>query len=84
MQFGGPGFRVRAGGASFTTFRAIELWADSVEPERLGMSLRKRTRLLAPQTSEAPLFLHLTDITPAGVKSAVDQMVRDLAFDLTH
>lgn len=80
--FGGPGARIRVGGNSFSTFRSIELWADSVEPERLGMSLRKRTRLLAPQTSEAPLFLHLTDISPAGVKRAVDQMAAVGGFDM--
>ena len=34
----------------------LELWADSVEPERKGMSRRKMTRMLAPQTSEAPLL----------------------------
>ena len=35
----------------------------------------KLTRLLAPQTSESPLFMHLTDVTPKGVRSAVDQIV---------
>ena len=80
--YGGPGARIRVGGGSFSTYRSIELWADSVEPERLGMSLRKRTRLLAPQTSEAPLFLHLTDISPAAVKRAVDQLAAVGGFDM--
>ena len=39
------------------------------------MGVRKLTRLLAPQTSEAPLFMHLTNISTAGVKNAVDQIV---------
>eukprot|EP00040_Diaphanoeca_grandis_P017630 m.92314 g.92314 ORF g.92314 m.92314 type:complete len:970 (+) comp26538_c0_seq3:131-3040(+) len=80
-SYGGPAARVRVGG-SFTSFRSIELFADSVEPERLGLSLRKRTRMLAPQTSEAPLFMHLTDVSASGVKSAVDQMVDVGGFDM--
>ena len=51
---------------------AMMLWTDSVERERSGLMRRRLVRLLAPQTSEAPQFMHLTDVSPAGIKKAVD------------
>ena len=69
-------------GASYETYRVLELWADSVEPERKGMSRRKMTRMLAPQTSEAPLFFHLTDASSKGFRHAVDQMHAVGGFDM--
>ena len=57
------------------SFRALTLFGDSVDAERGGLGVRKLTRLLAPQTSETPLFMHLTNVSPAGVKAAVDQIV---------
>ena len=84
-QYGGPGARVRAPSASNTTtpdlnnpfesFRVLTLFSDSTDNERIGLGVRKLTRLLAPQTSEAPMFMHLTDVSPKGVKNAVDQIV---------
>jgi hypothetical protein len=90
-QYGGPGAHVRApvgaglradpvagsvpSGAHFDSFRVLTLFPDSVDDERAGLSVRKLTRLLAPQTSEAPMFMHLTDVSPAGVTRAVDQIV---------
>jgi len=81
-KYGGPGARVRALGSSaternnpFESFRVMTLFSDSIEAERNGLGVRKLTRALAPQTSEAPLFMHLTNVTPAGVRSAVDQIV---------
>jgi hypothetical protein len=64
------------------SYRVLELWADSVEPERKGLSRRKMTRLLAPQSSEAPLFFHLTDASPAGFHKAIDQMHAVGGFDM--
>ena len=85
LRYGGPAARLRAPGAGndagndrnnpFESFRVITLYGDSTDNERAGLGVRKLTRLLAPQTSEAPLFMHLTDTSPAGVRSAVDQIV---------
>ena len=81
--YGGPGARVRAAGSAgaatepnnpFDSFRVMTLYGDTRDPERAGLGVRRLTRLLAPQTSEAPLFLHLTDVSPAGVRKAVDQV----------
>ena len=80
--YGGPAFRLRVGGAPFTSFRCIETYSDSLDRERWGMGLRKRTRLLAPQTSETPQFVHLTDASPAGFRSMVDQMHTVGGFDM--
>ena len=83
-KYGGPGARLRARGTAsapeelnnpFESFRVITLYGDSEENERMGLGVRKLTRLLAPQTSETPMFMHLTDTTPVGVKKAVDQIV---------
>ena len=46
------------------------LFGDSTDRERSGLGRRKLVRLLAPQTSESPLFMHLTDASPKGVKAA--------------
>ena len=80
-DYGGPAHRLMPG-ASYETYRVLELWADSVEPERKGMSRRKMTRMLAPQTSEAPLFFHLTDASSKGFRHAVDQMHAVGGFDM--
>ena len=82
-KYGGPGARLRARGSAglpelnnpFQSFRVMTLYGDSTENERMGLGVRKLTRLLAPQTSETPMFMHLTDTTPNGVKKAVDQIV---------
>jgi len=60
---------------SFTSFRSLQLYADTTEKERQGLMRRKLVRLLAPQTQEAPLFMHLTNVTPAGIQQMVDQIV---------
>jgi hypothetical protein len=80
-SFGGPAHRLFAG-AQYSTYRVMELWADSVEPERKGLSRRRLTRMLAPQTSEAPLFFHLTDASPKGFRQAIDQMHAVGGFDM--
>ena len=57
-HYGGPGFRLRHGGSRFVSFRAIELWSDSDEAERKGLGRRAMSRLLAPQSQEAPVTFH--------------------------
>ena len=80
-RWGGPAHRLQPNTA-YTTYRVLELWADSTEPERKGLSRRKMTRMLAPQSSEAPLFFHLTDASPAGFRHAIDQMAAVGGFDM--
>ena len=79
--YGGPAHRLHPGD-SYTTYRLLELFSDSVEPERKGLSRRKMTRMLAPQTSEAPLFFHLTDSSSKAFRHAIDQMHTVGGFDM--
>jgi hypothetical protein len=55
---GGPGFRLTHHGPKFDSFRAIQLWSDSDEAERKGLGRRAMSRLLAPQSQEAPFTFH--------------------------
>ena len=68
-QLGPAGFH----GRSFASFRTYVLLHDSDEAERQGLALRRMYRTLAPQVTENPTFLHLTDATEAGIRRAVDQ-----------
>ena len=81
-RFGGPGFRLRHGGAAFTSFRALELWSDSAEPERKGLGQRAMTRLLAPQSQEAPFTFHTGTTDTTTFKTLVDQLSNVGGFDL--
>lgn len=80
-HYGGPAHRLHPG-ANYTTYRLLELFSDSVEAERKGLSRRKMTRMLAPQTSEAPLFFHLTDSSSKAFRHAIDQMHSVGGFDM--
>jgi hypothetical protein len=42
--------------------------------ERSGLARRKMLRLLAPQSTEAPIFFHLTKSDNATFTHAVEQM----------
>jgi len=64
------------------SFRCIETYSDSQDRERWGLGLRKRTRLLAPQSSETPQFVHLTNATPGGFRKMIDQMHTVGGFDM--
>ena len=50
--------RVGADVAEFVSFRTFALVTDSADAERFGLSLRRLTRLWAPQTQENPIFFH--------------------------
>ena len=79
-----PGFVVdlsSANTAAFVSLKTFELVTDSVEMERHGLSVRALTRLTAPATTENPIFMHLTDASSAGIRSAVDQAV-DVGFEM--
>jgi hypothetical protein len=60
-------------GKSFESIRAWELYFDSYDKERKGLSMRKMYRLLAPWTMENPVLMHVRDANPEAVKLAIDQ-----------
>ncbi|MEE9361477.1 MAG: alpha-galactosidase [Cellulophaga sp.] len=57
----------------FESFITYELLLDGTERERNSLSLRKMYRLLAPWTTENPIFMHLTTTESDEVKTAIDQ-----------
>ena len=48
---------------------------------RAALARRRMWRALAPQITEAPVFMHLTNCTPAGIAAAVDQC-HEAGFDM--
>jgi len=54
---------------------------DSDDSERQGLAVRKMYRTLAPQITENPIFMHLTDSTPLGIQNAVDQCA-EVGFEM--
>lgn len=61
---------------TFESFRTYVMPLDGSDRERNSLSQRKMYRLLAPWSTENPIFLHLTSTDPDVVKAAVDQCVR--------
>ena len=70
----GPDQEIQPGGA-FTSFRNWMMPFDTQERERKGLFVRHFKRLLAPWTTENPIFMHLTSTKPEDVKTAIDQCV---------
>eukprot|EP01137_Pigoraptor_chileana_P026613 Opistho-2@8183 len=77
----GPGLPLASPGSIFVSYRVLEVIHDSLEPERWSLFRRKMTRLLAPWTTETPVFFHLTDASDAGFRFAVDQMA-EVGFEM--
>jgi hypothetical protein len=71
----GPGAHVNAK-EGFTSFRVMSLALDSDELERQALSNHRTTQLLAPHTTENPVFFHATDVTASGFKATIDQVIR--------
>jgi hypothetical protein len=67
--------------ANFSSFRVLELVTDSVDPERVGLSRHRMTRLLAPQTQENPIFMHGTKADPTSFRQAIDQ-IAEVGFEM--
>ena len=59
----------------FESFHTYELLQDSSDRERSALAIRKMYRLLAPWSTENPIFMHLTTTDPEKVKTAIDQCV---------
>ncbi|GAA3553608.1 NPCBM/NEW2 domain-containing protein [Snuella lapsa] len=60
-------------GSEYETFRVWEMPFDSYDKQRKGLATNKFYNLVAPWTSENPLFLHLTTTDEIKVKRAIDQ-----------
>jgi hypothetical protein len=91
-RYGGPGYRIVLSsspldndggvGVGFVSFRAIELWSDSDNAERIGLGRRAMTRMLAPQSTEAPFTFHTGTVEASTFRAAVDQLTAVGGFDL--
>jgi hypothetical protein len=69
----GPGAHVNAR-ESFTSFRVMSLATDSDDVERQALAGHRTTQLLAPHTTENPIFFHATDVSETGFRATIDQM----------
>ena len=77
----GPGRTSAAAGASTARFRALLLATDSTDVTRQTLARHRVTQLLAPHTTENPIFFHATDVSDAGFRRAVDQMA-EVGFEM--
>jgi hypothetical protein len=62
-------------GQQWQGFNTYVMPLDGTERERNTLSQRKMYRLLAPWSTENPIFMHLTSTKPEIVKEAVEQCV---------
>lgn len=62
-------------GSSWKSFNTYTLLLDGMDKERNTLSQRKMYRMLAPWSTENPIFMHLTSSKPEIVKQAIDQAV---------
>jgi len=60
-------------GTIFNSVRTHELLMDSYDRERRGLAIRKMYSIVAPWTTENPIFMHLVSKNDEEVKRAVDQ-----------
>ncbi len=76
----GPAQDVEPGG-TFESFRAFELVYDATDRERMGLSLRRMYRVIAPWVTENPLMMHMRTADPAAVRQAIDQCA-EVGFEM--
>lgn len=62
-----------AAGEVFNSIRTNELLMDSYDRERRGLAIRKMYRVIAPWTTQNPIFMHLVSKNDQQVKNAIDQ-----------
>jgi hypothetical protein len=60
-------------GKQFESFRVWEMPFDSYDKQRKGLATNRFYSLIAPWTTENPMFLHLTTTDNKKVKRAIDQ-----------
>lgn len=68
----GPGITLEKG-EHWEGFNTYFLAQDGQDQERNSLSIRKMYRLLAPWSTENPIFMHLTSTNDTDVKTAIDQ-----------
>lgn len=62
-------------GERFSTPRTCELLMDDYDRERRGLAIRRMYRVVAPWTTQNPIFMHLVSRQDAEVRTAIDQCV---------
>ncbi|WP_020607236.1 hypothetical protein [Spirosoma spitsbergense] len=62
-------------GNTYTSIRTHELLLDGYDRERNGLARRQFYRIVAPWTTQNPVFMHLVSTDPATVRNAIDQCV---------
>ncbi|MBL9169094.1 MAG: hypothetical protein JNN07_15245 [Verrucomicrobiales bacterium] len=70
----GPSARLLSGG-EFESFRVHELLLENEDRERSGLAFRRMYRVLTPQATENPIFMHLRNSDSVSIRRAVDQCV---------
>jgi len=60
-------------GDTFNSVRTHELLMDSYDRERRGLAIRRMYRIVAPWTTENPIFMHLVSKNDDEVRTAIDQ-----------
>ena len=58
----------------FESFHVQELVIGSSDPERHGLGLRRKLRLLSTHTQETPIFFHMVKTDSKSVSDVIDQM----------
>ena len=76
----GPGVTLELGD-NFQSFRTFELLNDSDDRERKGLARRKMYRIIAPQVTENPIFMHVRQSDSEAVRLAIDQCV-EVGFEM--
>ena len=68
-------------GDNFQSFRTFELLNDSDDRERKGLARRKMYRIVSPQVTENPIFMHVRQSDPEAVRLAIDQCA-EVGFEM--
>ncbi len=76
----GPAQEIKPAGV-FESFRVWELFFDSHDKERKGLSQRKMYRTIAPWVTENPILMHVRTVDPESVKKAIDQCA-EVGFEM--
>lgn len=76
----GPEWEIKSG-QEFESTRAWEMFFDSYDKERKGLSTRKMYRTIAPWVTENPVLMHVRDAKRDAVKLAIDQCA-EVGFEM--
>ncbi len=76
----GPGAHVNKQ-ESFVSFRVLMLATDTTEETRQMLMRQRMMQVLAPHTTENPIFFHATSVDEVGFRNAIDQMA-EVGFEM--